>query len=203
MKGYVDQLERLGYVLPQDLSVGLILNCLTSDFIRFVRNNNMHNMGKTIDELHAMLIKYENGLPKKAKTPQVMMIKGGKIQNSNKKSLKAKDKGSCNNVNSIYNVRTKRAKHNLDSTYLWHCRLAHIKSVTRVLNMVPTTNVDKTLYELWYGKVSNLSYLKVWECEALVKRAIDLEEIQDEDTSPSEITNKIPMEVDGFEPPQE
>ncbi|GJY15799.1 retrotransposon protein, putative, ty1-copia subclass [Tanacetum coccineum] len=30
------------------------------------------------------------------------------------------------NVNSIYNVSTKRAKHNLDSTHLWHCRLAHI-----------------------------------------------------------------------------
>ncbi|GJV99267.1 retrotransposon protein, putative, ty1-copia subclass [Tanacetum coccineum] len=30
------------------------------------------------------------------------------------------------NVNSIYNISTKRAKHNLDSTYLWHCRLAHI-----------------------------------------------------------------------------
>ncbi|GKD86508.1 hypothetical protein Tco_1357662 [Tanacetum coccineum] len=28
MKGYVDQLERLGYVLLQDLSVGLILNGL-------------------------------------------------------------------------------------------------------------------------------------------------------------------------------
>ncbi|GJY56246.1 retrovirus-related pol polyprotein from transposon TNT 1-94 [Tanacetum coccineum] len=34
-------------------------------------------------------------------------------------------------------------------------------------------------------------------------RAIDLEEIQDEDTSPSEITSKIPIEVEGFEPPQE
>nr|GEY18887.1 hypothetical protein [Tanacetum cinerariifolium] len=34
-------------------------------------------------------------------------------------------------------------------------------------------------------------------------RAIDLEEIQDEDTSPSEITSEIPMEVKGFEPPQE
>ncbi|GKD28410.1 retrotransposon protein, putative, ty1-copia subclass, partial [Tanacetum coccineum] len=30
--------------------------------------------------------------------------------------------------------------------------------------------VDKTPYELWYGKVPNLSYLKVWGCEALVKR---------------------------------
>ncbi|GJZ49893.1 hypothetical protein Tco_0604083 [Tanacetum coccineum] len=52
MKGYVDQLERLGYVLPQDLTVGLILNGLTKDFARFVRNYNMHNMGKTIGELH-------------------------------------------------------------------------------------------------------------------------------------------------------
>ncbi|GKD70481.1 retrotransposon protein, putative, ty1-copia subclass, partial [Tanacetum coccineum] len=30
------------------------------------------------------------------------------------------------NNNSIYNISTKRAKRNLDSTYLWHCRLAHI-----------------------------------------------------------------------------
>ncbi|GKA89737.1 retrotransposon protein, putative, ty1-copia subclass [Tanacetum coccineum] len=49
-------------------------------------------MGKTVGELHAMLIEYEKGLPKKAKTPRVMMIKGGKIQKSNKKSLKAKAK---------------------------------------------------------------------------------------------------------------
>ncbi|GJZ76415.1 serine/threonine-protein kinase D6PKL2-like protein [Tanacetum coccineum] len=217
MKGYVDQLERLGYMLPQDLIVGLILNGLTKDFAGFVRNYNMHNMGKTIGELHAMLIEYEKGLPKKAETPQVMMIKGGKIQKANKKSLKAKGKGKANgkgkdkqmncpvylaellkkkkqvgsasssdnchyapsitrgvvsihrlvengfvqcftdygisvsknnvfyfnaipsngiyeidmydlvpNDNSIYNISTKRAKHNLDSTYLWYCRLAHI-----------------------------------------------------------------------------
>ncbi|GJU48250.1 retrotransposon protein, putative, ty1-copia subclass [Tanacetum coccineum] len=513
MKDYVEQLERLGYVLPQDLSVGLILNGLTSDFTGFVRNYNMHNMGKTIGELHAMLIEYEKGLPKKAETPQVMMIKGGKIQKANKKSLKAKGKGKANgkgkdkhgyiskpknpkptakehpakddtchhckevghwkrncpvflaellkkkkqvgtassseidmhdlvpNNNSIYNVSTKRAKRNLDSTYLWHCHLAHIskkrieklqqegilrstddesfdqyvsclsgkmtrksfphhperatgllgiihtdvcgqlihvsrqgasyfitftddysrygyvyllkhkhevfetfkvfknevenqlgktikalrsdqdgeyisqkfkdylkdcgivqqltplyipqhnvvserrnrtwlnmvrsmmnlttlplsfwdyalESATRILNMVPTKKVDKTPYELWYRKVLNLSYLKVWGCEALVKRdtpdklqqrsvkcifigypketmgyyfyfppknkivvaryaefleknlitqevsgrADGLEEIQDEDTSPSEITSKIPMEVEGFKPPQE
>ncbi|GKF32202.1 hypothetical protein Tco_0102000 [Tanacetum coccineum] len=34
-------------------------------------------------------------------------------------------------------------------------------------------------------------------------RAIDLKKIQDEDTSPSEITSEIPMEVEGFEPPRE
>ncbi|GJW30991.1 retrotransposon protein, putative, ty1-copia subclass [Tanacetum coccineum] len=377
MKGYVDQLERLGYVLPQDLIVGLILNGLTKDF------------------------SYEKGLPKKAETPRVMMIKGGKIQKVNKKSLKVKGKGKANdkgndkqvyipkpknpkpsakenpakddayhyykqgfrearklkqgalylyvgngvraqveaigsfdlvlpnglvicldnchyapsilrgvvsvhrlvengfvqrfidfgisvsknnvhyfnvipsngiyeidmhnlvpNVNSIYNVSTKRAKHNLDSTYLWHCRLAHIskkrieklqhegllksiddesfdqcvsclsgkmirksfpyspkratdllgiihtdvcsphrhvskeESATRILNMVPTKKVDKTPYELWYGKVPNLSYLNVWGCEALVKRDTS-------DKLQQRSVNEIPMEVEGFEPPQE
>ncbi|GJW73529.1 hypothetical protein Tco_0132899 [Tanacetum coccineum] len=36
MKGYVEKLERLGYVLPQDVTVGLILNGLTKDFVGFV-----------------------------------------------------------------------------------------------------------------------------------------------------------------------
>ncbi|GKB92069.1 retrotransposon protein, putative, ty1-copia subclass [Tanacetum coccineum] len=556
MKGYVDQLERLGYVLPQDLIVGLILNGLTKDFSGFVRNYNMHNMRKTLGELNVMLIEYEKGLPKKAETPQGKdkqdYIPKPKNPKPSTKEHPAKDdachhckevghwKRKCTvhlaellkkkkqvgsasslgiftielfafpnkswvydtgcgtnicitkqgfreakklkqgalylyvgngvraqveaigsfdlvfpnglvicldnchyapsilrgvvsvyrlvengfngiyeidmhnivpNVNSIYNVSTKRAKHNLDSTYLWHCRIAHIskmtrksfphrpkretdllgiihtdvcgplrhvskqgasyfitftddysrygyvyllkhkhevfetfkvfknevenqlgktikalrsdrcgeyisqdfkdylkacgivqqltppytpqhnrvserrnhtlldmvrsmmnlttlslsfwdyalESATRILNMVPTKKVDKTPYELWYEKVPNLSYLKVWGCEVLVKRDtpdklqqrsvkcifigypketmgyyfyfppenkivvaryaeffeknlitqevsgrdMDLEEIQDEDTSPSEITSEIPMEVEGFEPPQE
>ncbi|GJU35048.1 retrotransposon protein, putative, ty1-copia subclass [Tanacetum coccineum] len=58
------------------------------------------------------------------------------------------------------------------------------QSATRILNMVPTKKVDKTPYEL-------------------CGRAIDLEEIQDEPISPSEITSEIPIEVEGFEPPQE
>ncbi|GJS54234.1 putative RNA-directed DNA polymerase [Tanacetum coccineum] len=114
-----------------------------------------------------------------------------------------------------------------------------LESATRILNMVSTKKPDKTPYELWYGKIPNLSYLKAWGCEALdiqIKqwvtlfyfppenkivvaryaeffeknlitqevsgRAIDLEEIQDEDTS-SEITCEIPMEVEGFKPPQD
>ncbi|GJZ97633.1 hypothetical protein Tco_0670086 [Tanacetum coccineum] len=113
MKGYVEQLEHLGYMLPQDLSVGLILNGLTSDFVGFVRNYNMHNMGKTIGELHAMLIEYEKGLPKKAETPQVMSIRSGKIQKANKKSLKAKGKGKTNGKgkdNQVYIPKPKNPK---------------------------------------------------------------------------------------------
>ncbi|GKG35100.1 hypothetical protein Tco_0440254, partial [Tanacetum coccineum] len=53
----------------------------------------MHNMGKTIGELHDLLIEYEKGLPKKAATPQVMAIQGGRIQKANKKSQNAKGNG--------------------------------------------------------------------------------------------------------------
>ncbi|GJW55942.1 retrotransposon protein, putative, ty1-copia subclass [Tanacetum coccineum] len=464
---YGSQLERLGYMLPQDISVGLILNGLTKDFVGFVRNYNMHNMGKTIGEIHAMLIEYEKGLPKKAETPQPNNPKSAakerpakddachhckevghwkrncpvylaELQKKRKQVGSASSSGierklkqgalylyvgngvraqveaigsfdlvlpnglvicldnchyaptitrvSKNNVhyfnvipsngiyeidmhdlvlnfNSIYNVSTKRTKHNLDSTYLWHCRLARIskkrikklqqewllkstddesfdqcvsclsgkmtrksfphrpkratgllriihtdvcgllrhvsrqgvsyfitftddyihygyvyllkhkhelnppytpqhnrvserrnhtlldvvrsmmnlttlplsfwdyalESSTRILNMVPTKKVDKTLYELlsvkcifigypketmgYYfyfppeNKIVVARYAEFFEkniiTQEVSRRAIDLEKIQDEDTLPSEITSEIPMEVEGFEPPQE
>ncbi|GJT92769.1 retrotransposon protein, putative, ty1-copia subclass [Tanacetum coccineum] len=97
-----------------------------------------------------------------------------------------------------------------------------LESAIRILNMVPTKKVDKTPYELWYGKVPNLSYLKVWGCEALVKhetldkhqqrfvcffkknlisqeaseRAVEFKEIQDGDTSPSKNTSEHLVEAD-------
>ncbi|GJU39070.1 retrotransposon protein, putative, ty1-copia subclass [Tanacetum coccineum] len=128
------------------------------------------------------------------------------------------------NVSSMYNVRSKRAKHALDPYYLWHCRLGHINkkhmdmlhrdgllqpthdeshekckscisgkmerkpfphqverakdllglihtdTAARILNMVPTKKVDRTPYEIWHGKAPKLSYLRVWGCEALMKR---------------------------------
>ncbi|GJS71197.1 retrotransposon protein, putative, ty1-copia subclass [Tanacetum coccineum] len=276
VKGYVEKLERLGYVLPQDLSVVMAiqggriqkankksLNAKGKgkgkgkgkDKILAQWNTvyDAHNevvclmLGSMTPELHGQL---ENSSPyemlQEAKSIlgnkmelRVMAIQGGRIQKANKKSLNSKGKVSKNdvlyfnaipsngiyeidmsnlmpNVNSIYNVSNKRVKHNLDSTYLWHCRFAHIskkrieklqhdgilksaddeffdqcvsnlsgkmtrksfpyrperttdlfglihtddyalESDARILNMVPTKKVDKTPYELWYGKVSKLS----------------------------------------------
>ncbi|GJT10457.1 retrotransposon protein, putative, ty1-copia subclass [Tanacetum coccineum] len=80
-------------------------------------------------------------------------------------------------------------------------------SATHILNMVPTKRFDKTPYELWYGKVLNLSYLKDTQRKQLVTIFTSHLKtkflLQDKDTSPSEITIQIPMEVEGFEPPQE
>nr|GEV40359.1 hypothetical protein [Tanacetum cinerariifolium] len=61
----------------------------------------------------------------------------------------------------------RRVKQLLHMLSFWDYAL---EFATRILNMVPTKKVDKTIYELWYEKVPNLSYLKVWGCEALVKR---------------------------------
>ncbi|GJX24856.1 retrotransposon protein, putative, ty1-copia subclass [Tanacetum coccineum] len=130
-----------------------------------------------------------------------------------------------------------------------------LETAIRILIMVPTKKVDKKPYELWYGKVPNFSYLKIWGCEMLVKwdtleklpqksvkcifigypkkmmgyyfyflpenkivvaryvefleknlisqevseRVVELKEIQDEDTLPSENTSEIPMEVEEVE----
>ncbi|GKD91205.1 retrotransposon protein, putative, ty1-copia subclass, partial [Tanacetum coccineum] len=45
-----------------------------------------------------------------------------------------------------------------------------LETAARILNMVPTKKVEKTPYKVWHGQALKLSYLKVWGCEALVKR---------------------------------
>ncbi|GJW02984.1 retrotransposon protein, putative, ty1-copia subclass [Tanacetum coccineum] len=94
-----------------------------------------------------------------------------------------------------------------------------LETVARILNMVPTKKVKKTPYEVWHGQAPKLSYLKVWGCEALVKRDTltkpdklepslitqeasgsleDLEIIQEEDTHPS-IDTSLNHEEDDLE----
>ena len=38
------------------------------------------------------------------------------------------------------------------------------------MNRIPSKAVEKTPYELWTGKRLGLSFLKIWDCEAYVKR---------------------------------
>nr|GEW46752.1 retrotransposon protein, putative, Ty1-copia subclass [Tanacetum cinerariifolium] len=129
MKYYMEQRERLGYVLPHDLSVALILNGLTSDFVRFKANKKLlkaKGKGKSNGK----------GKDKQVYTPKPKISKPSANENPAKMTpaTTARSNGIYEidmsnlmpNVNSIYNVSTKRAKHNLDSTYLWHCHLTHI-----------------------------------------------------------------------------
>ncbi|GJZ25226.1 retrotransposon protein, putative, ty1-copia subclass [Tanacetum coccineum] len=86
-----------------------------------------------------------------------------------------------------------------------------LESAARILNMVPTKKVESTPYEIWHGKAPKLSYLRVWCCyqrkhsqkkssesHGLLKsnRSDEgLKLIQEEDTQPSENTNKEHNEV--------
>jgi hypothetical protein len=45
-----------------------------------------------------------------------------------------------------------------------------LKIVVFTLNRVPTKSVERTPYEIWTGKRPGLSFLKIWGCEAYVKR---------------------------------
>nr|GFD01547.1 zinc finger, CCHC-type [Tanacetum cinerariifolium] len=88
MKGLMDQLHTLGK--PYDnMAVNLINSSLNKDFGDFVRNFNMHCVGKTVTELHALLIDFEKGLKDKAPTPQVFTIQKGR-DNKPKPDLKKK-----------------------------------------------------------------------------------------------------------------
>nr|GEX00433.1 zinc finger, CCHC-type [Tanacetum cinerariifolium] len=58
--------ERLGYLIPLVLRVNLILTSLSKYYDQFVQNYNMHDMGKTTSEPHAMLKLAEKSIPKKA-----------------------------------------------------------------------------------------------------------------------------------------
>ncbi|GJU69793.1 zinc finger, CCHC-type containing protein [Tanacetum coccineum] len=90
MKSYIDQLERLGHPVTLNLEVSLILVGLSKEYDSFVQNYNMHNMGKTINELHTMLKIHEETLSKKVVAPALHVIRAGKVQkNKNKKPSKA------------------------------------------------------------------------------------------------------------------
>ncbi|GKA07315.1 hypothetical protein Tco_0686539 [Tanacetum coccineum] len=88
IKAYLDQMEQLGYPMPLVLRVNLILTSLSKDYDQFMQNYNMHDMGKTILELHVMLKLAEKSILKKA--PTVLAIRQGQIQ---KPKSQARGKG--------------------------------------------------------------------------------------------------------------
>nr|GEV84192.1 hypothetical protein [Tanacetum cinerariifolium] len=80
MKGYIDNLEHLGHPVTLGLGVSLILIDLRKEYDGLVQNYNMHSMGKTVNELHAMLKLNEQTLPKN-NAPALHAIRAGKGKN--------------------------------------------------------------------------------------------------------------------------
>nr|GEU43176.1 hypothetical protein [Tanacetum cinerariifolium] len=199
----------------------------------FVQNYNMHDMGKTMNELHAMLKLHEETLPKKNANPALHAIRPVRVQKNQKNKPhkaakgghgKGKGKMSYASNNASFTPKPKTPpppkKDNPTKDAICHQFLDHLKdheiiahrtpsytpqnnkvserknrtlldmvrsmmsqttlpksfwdyalkTAARILNMVPTKKVAKTPYEIWHGQAPKLSYLKVWGCEASVKR---------------------------------
>ncbi|GJV98312.1 retrotransposon protein, putative, ty1-copia subclass [Tanacetum coccineum] len=111
IKGYMDQLQALGKPYDNDMAINLINMSLNKDFGDFVRNFNMHCVGKTVSDLHALLIDYEKGLKDKAPTPQVLVIQKGRVNKpkpqANKKG-KSKGKADKNKQIAAYQPKPKQ-----------------------------------------------------------------------------------------------
>ena len=45
-----------------------------------------------------------------------------------------------------------------------------LETAAFTLNRAPSKSVETTSYELWFGKKPKLLFLKVWGCDAYVKR---------------------------------
>nr|GEW64980.1 retrotransposon protein, putative, Ty1-copia subclass [Tanacetum cinerariifolium] len=222
-------------------------------------------MGKTVGELHALLIEHEKGLPKKAATLQVMAIQDSRIQKANKKLQNAKGKGrelekelSClpgwvdfeeeaswhcqffrskkaetrsslfvdygisvsKNDVLYFNVISSNGIYEIDMIH----RKKRIEKLQHdgLLKSTDEESFDKCVSYL-SGKMTRKPFphrtkratdllgiihtdvcgpLRHVSRKEISGRAEELEEIQDADTSPFENTSDIPMEVEGFEPPQ-
>nr|GEU67255.1 retrotransposon protein, putative, Ty1-copia subclass [Tanacetum cinerariifolium] len=211
-----------------------------SEYDGFVQNSNMHNMGKTVNELHAMLKLHEQTLPK-GNAPALNVIRAGHWKRNcpqylaelmKKKKNTASGAGgleivlnnchyapsitrgvifvsrlyedgfvnrfidnaiqvsrnnvvyfyaiprdgifeidlsnSLTNESSVYAVSNKRAKLDLDSALLWHCRLGHIsKKRIESCNMMDFSihltlghlkNVSLVCLERWQGNLTHIKW---------------------------------------------
>nr|GEY62953.1 hypothetical protein [Tanacetum cinerariifolium] len=126
MKGYIENLERLGHPVTLGLGVSLILIGLRKECNGFVKNYNMHNMGKTVNELHAMLKLYEQILPKN-NAPALNVIRASKVQKSEllkkKKNAASRAGGSENQLGkTIKSLRSDRGGEYMSQEFLDHLK---------------------------------------------------------------------------------
>src|SRR3954468_20991041 len=70
------------------------------------------------------------------------------------------------NRNLLGMVRSMMSRTDLPLSFWGYC----LETAAFTLNRVPSKSVEKTPHEMWTGKRPSLSFLKIWGCEAFVKR---------------------------------
>nr|GEU32591.1 hypothetical protein [Tanacetum cinerariifolium] len=205
MKSYLDTLERLGYVMSNELGVSLILNSINKKYDQFVQNYNMHSMRKTLAELHVMLKLHEKGIPKKAKTLVVLAIREGKIQKDKKKQQGAKGytlESAARILNMVPTKKVERTPYEI-----WHGKAPKL-SYLRVWGCYPKETMGYYFYYPLENKIFVARNDEFFENNLIVQEASGshellklsgsgegLELIQEEDTQPSENTSEEHKDV--------
>ncbi|KAD7477205.1 hypothetical protein E3N88_00341 [Mikania micrantha] len=91
MKGYIEQLSKLGYPLSNEMEADFILNSLPKSYDQFVMNFNMNVWEKTVPELHGMLKTAEMNVPSKVK--KVLTVRSTGVRKPNPKKQGYNNKG--------------------------------------------------------------------------------------------------------------
>ncbi|KAK1649198.1 hypothetical protein QYE76_067003 [Lolium multiflorum] len=182
MSGHAKKLSDLGIVIPNKLGIHRVLQSLPPSYKNFVMNYNMQNMNKELPELFSMLKSAEVEIKKEN---QVLMVnkttsfkKQGKPNKGNfKKGGKKvaappeKPKAGPKPETVCYYCQGKGHWKRNCTKYLADLKSGHAKKKAAfTLNRAPSKSVETTPYELWFGKKPKLSFLKVWGCDAYVKK---------------------------------
>ncbi|KAK8931471.1 hypothetical protein KSP39_PZI016311 [Platanthera zijinensis] len=88
MIGYIENLERLGFPLGQELTTDLILQSLPDSYEQFVLNYNMNEIDKTLPELLGMLRTAEINMKKAKPVSPILMVHKGKEKAKGSKKTK-------------------------------------------------------------------------------------------------------------------
>ncbi|KAF7826958.1 retrotransposon protein, putative, Ty1-copia subclass [Senna tora] len=77
MIGYIENIERLGFPMGQELATDVILQSLPQSYNHFIMNYNMNEIDKSLPELLSMLRTAEQNL-QKSKPNVILMVQKGK-----------------------------------------------------------------------------------------------------------------------------
>ena len=119
MKGYIEQLERLGSPVDNRLAISFILNSLTKAYDNFVVNFTMQGWDKSVGELHHMLKTAEQKIPQK--TPAVLMIREGGVRKKKKAAVSHSGKGKGKKVAQKKTAPPSKKDHPAKDVECYHC----------------------------------------------------------------------------------
>lgn len=98
MIGYIENLERLGFPLGQELATDLILQSLPDSYNQFIMNYNMNEIDKSLPDLLNMLRTAEQDINKgKGKTILMVQGKGKGKKSTSRSKTKGKTKPKSKN----------------------------------------------------------------------------------------------------------